>query len=175
MRVNRHIMIYGGIVSETKTQVEGTQGQKHLIPSLSPVLGEKLQKRWYLGDEGNLTVEKVRYSGQRERSLGRSPALQVLRFVLGNVKFCLQAEMLSEGTGQGMGLQRTVGTEGDPRALPQDPVSFRWLYKEGRKMMLFWVLGAEFRSGREWCCLKNKPYWAFLNMIGSPVGIVGTG
>lgn len=26
---------------------EGTQGKKHLIPSLSPVLGEKLQRRWY--------------------------------------------------------------------------------------------------------------------------------
>lgn len=127
MRVNRHIMIYGGIVSEMKMQVEGTQGQKRLIPSLSPVLGEKLQKRWYLGDE------KVRYSGQRERPLGRSPALQGLCFVLGNVKFCLQAERLSEGTGQGMGLQRTVGTEGGPRALPQDPVSFRWLCKAGEE------------------------------------------
>lgn len=28
----------------------------------------------------------------------------------------------------------------------------------GREIMFFWMLGAEFHSGREWCLFKNKPW-----------------
>lgn len=101
-----------------------------------------------------MTVEKVRYSRQRERPVGRSQAVQGLCFVVGTVDFCFQADWLSEGKCPGWSCKGGSGQKEVPE-LFHGALFPSVGCARVRKIMLFWMLGAEFHSGRELYLFKS--------------------